>query len=84
MRYFYPQVRPETARAAREIVKRKYGRDLTEAEAAEMMERLVRFLYLSAHPEEWNPPLCEEVPAHPLPPRKSRAGKPLSRSKRTS
>lgn len=60
MHYLYPQPRPETVAKVRQIIKDKYGRELTLTEATEVCERFIRFLYLSAHPPDMEIPRQED------------------------
>ena len=60
-RYHYPTPRPEAVAKARQIVLSKYGRELSENEARELLSRIMQFLYLSAHPED-QPPREEPEP----------------------
>ena len=82
-RFHYPLPRPEGIEKARLILTKKYGREVDSSEAAEVLTRTMRFLYLSAHPEG-RPPVGEEIPDHSEPPKKSKRGKPASLSRRTS
>jgi hypothetical protein len=50
MQHLYPQPTTQGIARTQKFYKSHYGRDVTEDEARQILLRIIRFLYLSAHP----------------------------------
>jgi hypothetical protein len=50
MQHLYPQPTAQGIARTQTFYKSQYGKDITEDEARQILARIIRFLYLSAHP----------------------------------